>query len=152
MKVLGSQHWNRARRVLVLVPFVLACFGPLDPAEIVLLDGTFEPPAAAPITVGGTVAMVIGADRTQIGVGFSGGNAGATFGWSVRNGTCGSTGSRIGPADLFVGVVLGAEGSARAETIVNRRIDPGQRYAAEIFERPDGSGRVVACAELNRRN
>lgn len=110
-------------------------------AELQPSDGVADP-------VTGSVAMVIQARQTQIGIGVRGGESGTQLAWSVRNGSCSATGQRIGPASAFPLIDIEEGGEGEAETVIFRRIPEDEPYAAEVFGGPDGTGTVQACADL----
>lgn len=131
-----------------LLAAAAGCSSIEEPAEIFTAEGALQPADGVVDPITGTVAMVIQARNTQIGIGLRAGQEGEEFGWSVRNGSCNGTGERIGPASAFPPIVIDEDGEGQAETVIVRRIDVDERYAAEVFDQPDGTGPVQACADL----
>jgi hypothetical protein len=139
-----------ARLVSALASCALAaaCSGIEEPAPIVQLQGDLQPVAGAADPITGQVAMVIGERQTQIGIGIAGALEGTSLGWRVRNGSCTGSGDRIGPANGFPPIEIEEDGTGATETILFRRIATSAAYAAEVVSEPDGTGSVLACAEL----
>jgi hypothetical protein len=131
-----------------VVLIVGACSGITDPPEIVTVESTLEVADGASESITGSVAMVIGERQTQIGIGVEGGTEDAVLGWVVRNGSCSTTGERLGPASAFPSIEIDTNGAGDAQTVLFRRISPAGPYAAEVSANPDGTGSIHACADL----
>jgi hypothetical protein len=127
---------------------VIACSNIAEPPGTFTAEAALQPADGVADPVTGNVAMVIGARQTQIGVSVRGGADGTRLGWAVRNGSCSGTGQRVGPASAFPAIEIEEDGEGEAQTVIFRRIDVDDRYAAEVFDQPDGTGTVQACADL----
>lgn len=145
---------TRVVRVLAAVlPALLAgaCSGIAEPPETLFWEGTLEPGAGGLPDLRGTAAMVASERVTQIGIGIEEGPPGATFGWIVRNGSCNEPREPVGPVSAFPAVVVSDERSGDATTVLQRRLGANVDYAAQIVEDADGTGEVIACADLIQR-
>ncbi len=127
----------------------VACIGTTEPPETGIWEGSFVPAAETEPFLAG-IAVVTGAQGTQIGISIEDGPPGARFSWGVRNGTCTTSGSLIGPASSFQPIELEDDGSIVFTMTLHRRIDVLGTYAAELFETENRSGPPAACAELIR--
>jgi hypothetical protein len=99
------------------------------------------------------VAMVAASGETTIAVAIDGAPAGATFGWSVRSGTCAGSGNPLDPdSDAFPVLIADELGQDNALIALDRRINVSADYAAEIYDDPAASGDLFGCANLVRLN
>ena len=97
--------------------------------------------------------MVANQHNTQIGIGITGAAPGSRLGWVVRTGSCGGTGTRVAGTTTFPTIVVSAEGSGNAETVINRRIATDAQYSGEVFDTANGAGgQALACGALIRTN
>lgn len=143
--------WARRTPAVILASLV-ACVSTTGPAEIVTLQAELVATDAGVDPVTGSIALVIGEGRTQMGIGIEGGAADARLGWAIRTGACAATGTRLGPASTYPAIAVGASGHGQAETVLQRRIATDVAYAGELFASADGTGAVLACADLDPRN
>jgi hypothetical protein len=136
----------------VVLLLMAGCVGTSEPLDVLLWEGVLDPAPGAPVSYSGSVAMVANQHDTQIGVGVTGGASGAQLGWAVRTGTCTGTGQRVAAITAYPPIVISAEGSGNASATIRRRVDDDERYVAELFPNTNGSGAVLACGELIRRD
>jgi hypothetical protein len=67
----------------------------------------------------------------------------------VRAGTCAAPQAAVGPPSAFPALGVTGEGIGEAAAVIQRRLT-GMEYAVQIVENGDGSGAVLACADLAR--
>jgi hypothetical protein len=127
-----------------------SCLSSTEPPETLLWEGVLLVEAGGPPDIAGTAAMVALRAETRVGIGLTGGVPGTVFGWSVRTGTCLSPGTTAAPANAFPAVTIGNDETGESETTIQRRLT-GTEYAVQLVENADGSGAVLACADLERR-
>ena len=145
---------RNSRRHLFVPVFVMlgvaGCLGVTELEETFRWSGDLVPTPEAPPSLEGSVGLVIGHDQTQVGIGITGGQPGATLGWRVRNGMCSGEGEPI-VAAAFPPVPISEEGSGALEARIQHRIDDAEDgpFAAEEFANEDGTGDVLACADMN---
>lgn len=144
---------NSGRYLFVPVLAILAAAGCLDVTELeetFRWTGVLVPTDDAPGTLEGSVGLVIGPGQTQVGIGITGGEPGTTLGWRIRNGMCSGDGEPIVPAP-FPAVVITEEGAGALEARIAHRIDDAEEgpFAGEVFANADGTGNLLACADLN---
>lgn len=131
------------------VSLLAGCVSPAAPPEALLWEGQVLVEAAGPPDMSGSAAMVAFATQTQVGVGVADAPADAVFGWVVRSGTCATPEAAVGPASAFPALDVTGGGTAEAEAVIQRRLT-GMEYAVQVVENGDGSGAVLACADLAR--
>jgi hypothetical protein len=125
------------------------CLSTTEVPDTLFWEGAFVLEADAPAGMTGASAMVSLAAQTQIGVGLSGAPADATFGWLVRRGRCLSPGIAEAPPSVFPALDVSNSGAIEAEAVIQRRLT-GTEYAVQVVENADGTGDVLACANLMR--
>jgi hypothetical protein len=126
------------------------CMDAVAPPETFFWEGDLAVTPGGPPDLFGSVAMVATAVQTQIGIGVESEATGASFGWIVRDGTCAAPGAPVAPQLAFPAVATGLDNVGEAETVLHRRLT-GTVYAAQLLENADGSGGILACADLARR-
>lgn len=131
------------------VPLLAGCISPAAPPEALLWEGQVLVEAAGPPDMAGSAAMVALTTQTQAGVSLDGAPADAVFGWVVRAGTCAAPQASVSVASAFPALGVTGEGTGEAETVIQRRLT-GMEYAVQVVENGDGSGAVLACADLVR--
>ena len=135
-----------------VVALMAGCVGASEPLDVILWEGALDAVSGAPVSYGGSVAMAANAHDTQIGIGVNGGSAGTQLGWAMRTGSCSGTGERVAAAGAYPAIVLSSEGSGNATALIRRRIAADEQYAAELFANAGGTGAVLACAQMVRRD
>lgn len=125
------------------------CLGTTEPAESLLWEGTLLVTENGPADLTGAAAMVALTSHTQLGIGVHGAPVEAVYGWLMRNGTCDAPGTAVAPASAFPPLEVDAGGDFETEVVIQRRL-AGTEYAVQVVENTDGSGDVLACADLMR--
>ena len=146
MKVRGCRS-DKNLAVLFLALGLAGCVGPDEPLDVLLWEGSLATRTGFS-TIGGSVAMVANEHDTQIGIGVNGAQPNARLTWAMRTGPCAGAGARVSGASAYPTLTVSAEGEARAETVIRRRVDSTAEYAAEVFGN-DGAA-VLACAQMQR--
>src|SRR5690606_24886989 len=98
----------------------------------------------------GSAAMAAFSARTEVGIAIEGAPLDETYGWLLRNGTCAAPGEGSAPPTAFPALEVSAEQRAEAVAVLQRRVT-GTEYAVQLVENADGTGAIVACADLTRR-
>lgn len=141
--------------LLALLP--TACLDPVEPLEVVLWEGALQSAPSASLQVDGSIAMVANAASTQVGIGVQvAGEEAPVLTWSLFQGRCGVAGEPVVAEDLLPPLVPDSEGSASAEYLINRRVDPAVSYGVRVgIDAPEGPGSAppewLACGDLTRR-
>jgi len=128
-----------------------ACISSTGPLEVVTWEAALVGADGSANPLSGSVAMVIGESRTQVGISVTDAPPRASLAWDVRDGTCATPGDRVGPANVYVAITTSDTGTGASETIVLRRVGTAGPYAAFVYDGSAGSGAVLACADLERR-
>lgn len=123
-----------------------ACMSSTEPLDPVIWEADLSLTSEATDVLTGRVLMVANPHNTEIGVYLSG-TPGAGYSWHVRSGTCAGSGTAVGPDFVFPAVTINDEGEGTGLATLNRRVDRGT-YAGVVVAGADGSGPVVACADL----
>jgi hypothetical protein len=131
------------------VSLLAGCISPTTPPEALLWEGELLVEDDGPPDMAGSAAMVALTIQTQAGVGVADAPADAVFGWVVRAGTCAAPQAAVGPPSAFPALGVTGEGIGEAAAVIQRRLT-GMEYAVQIVENVDGSGAVLACADLAR--
>jgi hypothetical protein len=150
MKVRIIRPLTSAPRMVLLAGLVAACSSPVETNEPLFWEGTFEQPLDATVLLSGQASMVANPFDTHVGVVVDA-DAELQLSWLVRNGACSGSGERIAPQTTFPPLTESSASRLSATAVINRRIS-GSSYAVEIFVGPDGTGELVACADLVRRS
>lgn len=138
-----------ARRAFTGLPLFLAgCLSTTEPPETLFWEGQLVALPDGPANMAGPAAMVALRAQTRVGIGLTGAPDAAIYGWLLRSGTCDSPGESVAPASAFPALQV-SDGSVDAEAVVQRRLT-GTDYAVQVVENPDGTGAVLACADLTR--
>ena len=138
-----------ARLLATAVPFLLtACLSTTEPPETLFWEGQLIGQPDGPAGIGGPAAMVALQAQTRVGIGLEGAPDGATYGWLLRAGTCDAPQETVAPASAFPPLPV-VDGQVDAEAVIQRRIT-GTDYAVQVVENSDGTGAVLACADLTR--
>ena len=132
---------------LALLAALTGCVGPAEAVDVLLWEGTLVSRTGF-TTIGGSVAMVANEHDTQVGIGVNGAQPNARLGWAVRTGTCTGTGVRVAGTTAYPALAVDTQGDARAEMVIRRRLDGNVEYASELFANSNGSGAVLACADM----
>jgi hypothetical protein len=137
---------------MVAVASVLAwgCLSPTSPPEVLLWEGELLVEAEGPADMKGSAAMVAYQFQSDVGVGIESGPEGVSYGWRVHSGTCATPGDAVAPSTAFPALNVDSDGAGEAATTIQRRLT-GTEYAVQVVENADGSGAVLACADLTRR-
>lgn len=144
------ERYGRAPTLLGLALLASGCLSPAEPPQTLLWEGELLIDAAGPPDLVGSTAMAAFSAHTEVGIGIDGAPLGATYGWLLRNGTCATPGEGSAPPTAFPALEVSAEQSAEAVAVLQRRIT-GTEYAVQLVENADGTGPVIACADLTRR-
>jgi hypothetical protein len=150
MKVLSS-HPLRGQLSVVVTLLAAACISATEPIEVVTWEAELVAAEGGADPISGSGAMVSGERQTQVGISVRFAPASTSLGWALVEGSCTGPGSRVGPASAYPSIQADDDGDGAAETRIGRRIDTAGPYAAAVYENPDGSGAVLACANLERR-
>lgn len=140
-----------AARTTVLAGTLLGvgCLSATEPPETLFWEGTFIAEANGPASLNGSAAMVALRSHSQLGVGIQGAPPSIEYGWVLRNGTCATPGNAVAPASAFPALDVNSNGDVDLEVAIERRLT-GTDYAVQVIENADGSGEVLACADLTR--
>ncbi|HSK19587.1 MAG TPA: hypothetical protein VK912_10610 [Longimicrobiales bacterium] len=131
------------------IPLLLAgCLSTTEPPETLFWEGQLVAMPEGPADLAGPVAMVALQAQTRLGVGLTGAPDGAIYGWLLRAGTCDSPQASVAPASAFPALQT-SNGGIDAEAVIQRRLT-GTDYAVQVVENSDGTGAVLACADLTR--
>lgn len=125
------------------------CLSTTEVPDTLIWEGIFLLEANGPAGMTGDAAMVALAQQTQIGVGLAGAPPEATYGWQLRRGRCSAPGTIEVAASVFPALNLSTQGAVEAEAVIQRRLT-GTEYAVQVVENTDGTGDVLACADLTR--
>lgn len=125
------------------------CVGAVDLPETFLFSGDLVPAADADVPIFGSMAVIVQRQETILSIGLEGALEGETFGWMVRTGRCDGAGEPVVSTSLPP-LTVSEEGTASMDVIMQRRLDGNVSYAGEVFANPDGTGTVLACADLGR--
>jgi hypothetical protein len=137
--------------LLLALPLLLAaCIDPAGPPETLLWEGELLIDAAAPPDLTGSAAMAAFAQHSEVGIGLEAAPTDAVYGWVLRPGTCDAPGTAAAPASAFPELDVGEDESAEAVAVLQRRLT-GTEYAVQVVENADGTGAIIACADLTRR-
>jgi len=128
-----------------------ACVGQTEPVDVVKWQGFLIASVDTGDPFTGLAAMVIEEQQTRMGISVDDAPAGITIGWAVLEGSCDAPGERVGPATAYPPVDVSESGTGAAETVLFRRISTTGPYATLVYENRDGSGRVLACADLEEQ-
>jgi hypothetical protein len=147
-----SVGWFGARVVLVALGVAsnAGCLPTEEPPVVNTWEGELSATDDGPAGVGGHIAAVANAGRTQIGIGVSDAELAGPLGWIVREGRCATSGQRITIATAFPAIPLGSSGSGNAETVLGRMLATDVSYAAEVFDNAGQTGAPIACGNLIR--
>jgi hypothetical protein len=126
------------------------CLDSVEPPETFAWSGELVASAGAPIFVSGQVAVLRNLGVTTISIGLSDAPAGSRFGWGVREGPCDGSGDPLVVASVFGVLEEDEEGEFNRTIEIGRRLDGTATLSAEVFAEPDGTGAVLACADLDR--
>ncbi|HSJ32435.1 MAG TPA: hypothetical protein VK933_13425 [Longimicrobiales bacterium] len=138
-----------ARRALTGIPLILAgCLSTTEPPETLFWEGELVAVPDGPAGLAGPAAMVALQSQTRVGVGLTGAPDGATYGWLLLGGTCAAPREAVAPASAFPALQV-SDGGVDAEAVIQRRLT-GTDYAVQVVENSDGTGAVLACADLTR--
>lgn len=151
---------SRGAIPLLLALTVAACASGYD-SQVNRL-GVLPPPEPAPLWLGvlrsagdpalnGAIAATPSATPhwTHLLLSIKGGVPGAAYTWRLQSGTCGNAGGQIGPADRFVTIVPGADGTAATETTIPGTLSPDGSYAVTVSGGTNAAN--TACGELAYR-
>ena len=146
--------WKSARAAATLaatgIPLMVAgCLSTTEVPDTLFWEGSFLLEANGPAGMTGDAAMVALAAQTRVGVGLAGAPADASYGWLLRRGRCSAPGTAEAPASVFPALDPGSQGGIEAEAVIQRRLT-GTEYAVQVVENADGTGDVLACADLTR--
>jgi len=73
---------------------------------------------------------------------------GAEFTWRVAEGTCAAPGDRVGAADRYPDLEVGADGTAGAEADVTGALDEDGDYIVRVLDETGQAPVTVACGAL----
>jgi hypothetical protein len=146
--------WKGARLAITVTAMgtsliAAGCLSTTEVPDPLFWEGTFIVEANGPADLTGEAALVALAVQTQLGVGLAGAPADATYGWLLRRGRCSSPGPPEAPASAFPPLSPTSLGNIEAEVVIQRRLT-GTEYAVQVMENADGTGDVLACADLTR--
>jgi hypothetical protein len=138
-----------ARRAVISIPLILAgCLSTTEPPETLFWEGQLVAMPDGPADMAGPAAMVALQTQTRLGIGLTGAPDAAIYGWLLRAGTCDSPQESVAPASAFPALQV-SDGGVDAEAVIQRRLT-GTDYAVQVVENSDGTGAVLACADLAR--
>jgi hypothetical protein len=115
----------------------------------VFWEGSLVSPASSPMIVTGQVFMVANVAESEIGITLDLDWPDMVFSWHVRNGVCSGSGQRLAPLPEF-GAFSSTDEGPHARAVLRRRVAVDATYSAELFEGPNTTGQLLACADLIR--
>jgi hypothetical protein len=100
--------------------------------------------------VTGTATGTTGHDMTHVVVSVSGARPGATLPWHVHEGKCGDASPPVvGAASAYPPLVVGADGTARAEAHLTFDLNEAKNYIINVHASPTDLGTIVSCGDFN---
>jgi hypothetical protein len=114
--------------------------------SVTIWQGTLIP-APAQAGLEGQVAVVAQAGGTQIGIGLTGAEPGATYAWGVWRHTCAAPGGPVGVADDYPVLAVNDSGAASGDTSLGLRFSSDSTYHVELRQSVTDTSRI-ACGNL----
>lgn len=98
----------------------------------------------------GAVAVTVSSTPgwSHILLSISGARPTATYTWRLHSGRCGDNGPTIGSDNRYEPLIPFADGTAKAESLVQSILTPSAPYSVTVTGQPDASAAPAACAEL----
>ncbi|MGI8508306.1 MAG: hypothetical protein ACR2MQ_03180 [Gemmatimonadaceae bacterium] len=134
-----AQHSYRGQQLGVLPP---------QPPKPLWL-GAFRAGAAGS-SLRGAAAVTLSSTPSwsHVLVSISGAHPAATYTWRLHSGRCGDNGPTVGSDDRYEPLIPFADGTAKAESLVQSILTLSASYSVTVTGQPDASAAPVACAEL----
>jgi hypothetical protein len=87
--------------------------------------------------------------RTNISVNLANAMAGQRLPWHIHEGTCDNDMGIIGGAGSYPVLVVGNDGTASSNVILNASLDEAKDYFVNIHASPTNLQTIVACGDLD---
>lgn len=133
-----------------LLASVVGCPSLNGPPQQNIIWETQLVPVSSEPGLGGQAAMVAQLGGTDVGIGITGAQPGATHTWQVHAGTCAAPGGGVGPPGDYPDLLVDATGGATAETHINRLLSADSSYYAEVRLSSSDTTRI-ACGDFQQR-
>lgn len=102
-----------------------------------------------PAIEAGSVAVLSFSDFSETSAAMTGGEAGVSYAWNVRAGTCSEEGTVFAGEAVYPLLEPGSTGEAEGETTVAGTLQRGSDYAAWLYRLTETDDRIaVACGRL----
>lgn len=101
----------------------------------------------------GSAEIRSGLGQTQVTLQVREAEPGSTFGWTVRSGTCTTSGIPVAAnLSVFQTLVANEFGEVTATVVLNGNVVPTQNYVVEVLEADDPTAPPLGCGNLLRVN
>lgn len=128
------------------LPLLLSCSTSTE-VRYSFWEGTLQP--VLPNQEGGIAAAVSQFGRTEVSVELRQGQAGATYGWHLKSGSCQAPGTIVGGVANYALMETDESGIATESATVSGVLRSGDSYSVRVYRPLENGGEdVVACGDL----